>query len=90
MAGLLVLASVANLALGRSLQGNSQKLSASKLFEIVPDIWLFLDKLNLWNHVTSRRYAAAADDFGHAAAVSENNGGVQHCPAQEGMDSGQL
>ena len=54
-------------------QGNSQKLRASKLFEIVPDIWLCLDELHLWNHVTSRRYAATADnvDLDHATTVSE-------------------
>ena len=29
--------------------------------------------------MASRRYAAAADTFDHAAAVLKNNGGVQVC-----------
>ena len=29
--------------------------------------------------MASRRYAAAADDFDHAAAVLNKNGGVQAC-----------
>ena len=48
-----------------------QKVGASKCFKFVHDTELCLDKLNLRNHVTSRRYTANADNFSHAAAVSE-------------------
>ena len=33
--------------------------------------------------MASRRYAAAADDFDHAAAVLNKNGGVQACNMQK-------
>ena len=37
-------------------------------------------KINTQNYMTPRRFAAA-DDFDHAAAVSEKTGGVQACLA---------